>query len=146
MIYLKKLNGICSGILLYRWHDSLILKNVSYFAGNVDVRRIRTIKNCRQNTRFIYFVEFPYFLQIIMCRWFSTENEDKNTRFGNLIKKDLINCLQGHSSCPVIKALHAFCNSFQLRNLFWFKTTIIYVTENQKWCIDDHNKNKLRKL
>ena len=42
-----------------------------------------------------------------------------------------------HSSCPGIKALHAFCKRFQLRNPFCFKTTIFDGTENQKQYIDD---------
>ena len=32
--YLKDSNGICSGILLSRWHNILIMKNISCFAGN----------------------------------------------------------------------------------------------------------------
>jgi len=39
MRYLKILNCICSGICAYRWHDSLIMKNISCFAGTLDVRR-----------------------------------------------------------------------------------------------------------
>ena len=36
--FLKNSNDICSGILLSRWHNALVLKNITFFCGKSDVR------------------------------------------------------------------------------------------------------------
>ena len=140
MIYLEILNGIYLGILLSRWHDSLMMKiypilrksrkyvrtyrltisdfpyfsinrwdiieiktaslQASFFLGDLTLLRAHISLNFRKSFRFlkkykespskymIYFLRWIYiYLQVIMSRWFSTENEDRKTRFGNIMKK-----------------------------------------------------------
>ena len=50
-----------------------------------------------------------------------------------------------HSGCPGIKAQHAFCNLFQLRNLILFKTIINEVTDHQEQYIDDITEKNIQR-
>ena len=50
-----------------------------------------------------------------------------------------------HWGCTGIKAQHAFCYLFQLRNLILFKTIIIEVKEHQEQYIDNITEKNIQK-
>ena len=102
MIYLQILNGMCSGILFSRWHNSLNLKKISCFAGKSYVR------NCVQtdNLRFsLYLGNMMRYLKslngicsgIVFSRWHNLTTKKngqilkcrQNTRF-----LTVLNCLR----------------------------------------------------
>ena len=78
MRYYRHFNGICSGMFLFRWHDSC--KGAYFFDFQKSFRLFKEYKELHsKNELFIYFVEFPYICKLSCLDDFNEKRTQKHT-------------------------------------------------------------------